>query len=788
MAAALAAAALSGGGSATPQVPMSEVIVTLKAPSLTAFGRSLTSAQHAGYEQELAAAQAEAAHNIRALTPLASIRWRYRIVADGFAVVLPSADVSRLAHVPGIAEVWPNVTYHSLSLRVMHTGKSAKIVNSPELIGADKLWGATLATAGNGMKIGIIDDGLDTPHPYFDAANFNYPPGFPKGDTAAATPKVIVERAFAPAKPVYKYATVPFDPTQSFHATHVAGIAAGDHGTNTGDGVISGIAPNAYLGNYKALTIPTPDFGLDGNSAEIAEAIESAVADGMNVINLSLGEPEVDPKRDIVVRAIDAAAKAGVVPVVAAGNDFDQFGYGSISSPATAPDAITVAATTATDGIADFSSGGPTPVSLELKPDVSAPGVDITSSLPPDQGGPYGELGGTSMASPHVAGGAALLKEIHPDWTVAQIKSALVQTADPVRDDSGHEISVLREGGGLINLPRANAPLFFASPTAVTFALNGGSHSVALTDAGGGPGSWNVTTQVQDPEHGVTFNAPASVSIPGTLSVTAKTTAAANSGDVTGFFVLTHGSDTRRIPFWVEVDHPLLGTEPARTLSRPGTYTATTRGGESKVSRYRFPTSGDVSYPGPEVVYRVKVTSAIANFGVAVTSGSAVPHVVFAGDENHLVGYTGLPQVLNPYFKSFGTVRPVAGAILPGPATYEIVFDTRSAASAGPFTFRFWKNDTSPPRLRISSRSHGRIVVSIADSGSGVDPRSINATLDGHPVEGRFADGRLTIDTSAGRHQLSVAASDYQELKNMEDVAKIRPNTATLTRTVVVVG
>jgi len=64
----------------------------------------------------------------------------------------------------------------------------------------------------------------------------------------------------------------------------------------------------------------------------------------MNVINLSLGEPEVDPSRDLVVRAIDAAAAAGVVPVVAAGNDFSDFGYGSVSSPGSAPDAITVAA------------------------------------------------------------------------------------------------------------------------------------------------------------------------------------------------------------------------------------------------------------------------------------------------------------------------------------------------------------------------------------------------------------------------------------------------------------
>jgi subtilisin family serine protease len=758
-------------------VPTTEVVVTLKAPALTAFGRSLTSARHAGYARELAAAQREAARQISSAIPSARIRWRYRIVADGFAVVVPKTEVSRLSRLPGL-EVWPNVRYHALSLQV---------VNSPELIGADKLWGAGLATAGNGMKIGIIDDGVDAAHPFFSAAGLSYPPGFPKGQTSLATPKVIVQRAFAPASPSYHYATAPFDPTQSFHATHVAGIAAGDHGTSTGAATISGIAPNAYIGNYKALSIPTPDFGLDGNSAEIAAAIEAAVADGMNVINLSLGEPEVEPSRDLVVHALEAAAKAGVVPVVAAGNDFNQFGYGSISSPANAPDAITVAATTASGQIADFSSGGPTPVSLELKPDVSAPGVAITSSLPPGQGGPWGELGGTSMASPHVAGGAALLKERHPSWTVAQIKSALVLTADPVRDEAGREVSVLREGGGEVDLPRADNPLVFAAPTNVTFPINGGSRSIALTDAGGGSGTWTVTTELQGRgQQGVEITAPSSVGVPGSLTVSSAVSDQARSGNVTGFFVLTKGGETRRIPFWLDVDHPVLGTEPTKPLASPGVYKSNTLKGKSKVSRYRFPTTGDGSYPGPEIVYRVHITRPLANFGVAVLSGQAVPHVVYAGDENHLVGYPGLPQALNPYLKSFGEDRPVAGSILPAPGTYDIVFDTRSRASAGPFEFRFWKDDTRPPTIHIVSARNELVVVSVKDGGSGVDPRSVAATVDGRPANARFAHGTLTFRADRGSHQIEVTASDYQELKNMEDVVKIKPNTATLARTVVV--
>ena len=245
------------------------------------------------------------------------------------------------------------------------------------MIGADKLWGSGLETAGNGMKIGIIDDGARRePQVLRPDRASSYPPGFPKGQTQFTTPEgdrpAHVRAGLAGLREFADDALRP--DSESFHATHVGGIAAGDHGTLAGNIRLSGVAPNAYLGNYKALTIPTPNFGLDGNAAEIAAAIEAAVSDGMNVINLSLGEPEVEPKRDIVVHAIEGAARAGVVPVVAAGNDFDEFGYGSVSSPATRRrDHRRGGDDDGRDR--DFSSAGPTPVSLQLKPDVSAPGV-----------------------------------------------------------------------------------------------------------------------------------------------------------------------------------------------------------------------------------------------------------------------------------------------------------------------------------------------------------------------------------------------------------------------------
>jgi hypothetical protein len=253
-------------------------------------------------------------------------------------------------------------------------------------------------------------------------------------------------------------------------------------------------------------------------------------------------------------------------------------------------------------------------------------------------------------------------------------------------------------------------------------------------------------------------------------------------GDVTGFVVLTRGTDVRRIPFWFVVAPPALaGTRPF--LLHPGVVHATTAGGASRISSYRYPTGGDVTYPGPERAYRVRVNGRAANFGAVTLAGRAVPHVVFDSDGNRLVGYVGVPTDLNPYRSLFGRGVPVAGAVLPAPGVYDIVFDTRSAASAGPFTFRWWLNDVTPPKLRVTSL-RGGITIAASDAGSGVDPSSAVTTLDGRRVTPPFSHGAFHIHARKGSHKLVLQVGDYQESKNMEDVAPILPNTATLRLTV----
>jgi subtilisin family serine protease len=772
LAAATAAVVLLGGsaqGRSALGGPRVEVVVTL----------------HGAQEPFLA--------RLRAAVPGATVRWRFRTVFDGVAVVVPERAVAKVGALPGVETVYPNVAYH------------AQLNSSPQAIGAPELWGPTLSTAGDGIKIAIIDDGVQQTHPFFDPTGYTMPAGFPKGNTAYTTAKVIVARAFAPAGTTYKNATLPFDPGNSFHGTHVAGIAAGNNGTKaTLSGqtlTVSGVAPRAYIGNYKALSIPTPNFGLDGNSPEIAAAIEAAVNDGMNVINLSLGEPEVEPSRDVVVRALEGAAAAGVVPVVAAGNDFEDFGRGSVGSPGNTPSAITVAASSKAGVITSFSSGGPTPISAQLKPDVTAPGLDILSSVPASEG-TWNTFNGTSMASPHVAGAAALLKQRHPTWTVAQIKSALVQTGVPAYVDTAKrtEATTTREGGGFVNLPRADNPLVFASPTGLSFGLVKAAagavvRTVDLSDAGNGAGAWTasvVEQQGHDPAVTVTTSQP---TVPGPLTVTATVGANAVGAEHTGFVVLTRGTDTRRIPYWFLVDRPLLGA-PAATLTKPGAYKGDTSRGAAHVSVYRYPDDPagigiTAAVSGPEQVFRVRIARPVANFGVAVTSGGVSPRIVFAGDENRLAGYTALPVDLNPYRDTWGEKRAIAAAILPLPGSYDLVFD--EAGAGRPFTFRYWVDDVTPPTVKLLSRSvkaGGSLVATVGDAGSGVDPAGIVARLGKTSLPVRLKGNRLTITVFAsvapGPQPFVLTVPDYQETKNTEDVARILPNTRTVTTTVVV--
>ena len=144
-----------------------------------------------------------------------------------------------------MTKVYPNVSYHALR------------TTTPSFIGAPALWGPRLSSAGQGVKIGIIDDGVDRVHPYFTRERIQDAARVPERETNASRREGDRRpRLRAPGAEV-EVRTAPFDPLNSEHATHVAGIAAGNYRTRAGrTRRVSGVAPKAYLGNYKVLTVP----------------------------------------------------------------------------------------------------------------------------------------------------------------------------------------------------------------------------------------------------------------------------------------------------------------------------------------------------------------------------------------------------------------------------------------------------------------------------------------------------------------------------------------------------
>ncbi|MEU2167778.1 S8 family serine peptidase [Micromonospora chersina] len=228
------------------------------------------------------------------------------------------------------------------------------------------------------------------------------------------------------------------------HGTHVSSTIAGSGAAS--NGTRKGVAPGAKLAEGKVC-------GQNGcpTSAILAGMQWAATDVHAKVINMSLGSidsPGIDPLEAAVN---DLSAQTGALFVISAGNNGCSYGSHPVGSPSTADAALSVAAVTADDYIASFSSCGPRTEDSALKPEISAPGVNITAAVP---GGGYGTLSGTSMAAPHVAGAAAILAQQHPDWTGQQLKAALTSSAVEVPWTSTPSIQY---GTGRVDVARAIA-------------------------------------------------------------------------------------------------------------------------------------------------------------------------------------------------------------------------------------------------------------------------------------------------------------------------------------------
>lgn len=433
--------------------------------------------------REIEAAQARMLTELRAKSAGTTVLYTAQRVYNGIAVRVDTLDAEALRSLPGVKAVHPLETVH------LHLSSVIPFLGIPEI------WDPLAeGLTGSGIRIGVIDTGLDYLHPDFggsgEPADYAANNLSQLGDANFPNAKVaggfdFVGDNYNPANEATRMPVPDPDPfDQNGHGTHVSGIASGLGVTAVGNtyggpytrtlniqapGIAPGVAPEATL---YALKI----FGGQGASEVLIPAIEWAVdpdgdgdlSDHLDVLNMSLGSEFGFADSPDSIAANNAAA-AGIIVVASAGNSGDS--YYVAGAPGAAPRVISVAASEDDDPnvssdfpdrLTGFSSRGPSPASdgtLWLKPDIAAPGNRVTSAGALINTNTFlaSTRSGTSMASPLVAGAMALLRQRYPDETVAALKALAMNGAFPDLRQSVNPTPLQipgRAGGGRLNLAR----------------------------------------------------------------------------------------------------------------------------------------------------------------------------------------------------------------------------------------------------------------------------------------------------------------------------------------------
>ncbi|RAS64829.1 subtilase family protein [Lentzea atacamensis] len=392
---------------------------------------------------------------------------------------------------------------------------TATLDRSAAQIGAPQAW--QQGFTGSRVTVAVLDTGIDTTHPDLQGA-------------------VVEEKNFTPA------ATTD---DKFGHGTHVAS-------TITGDGKYKGIAPDAKLVNGKVL-----DDSGSGTESGVIEGMEWAAAKA-EVVNMSLGTNSPSDGTDLVSQAVNRlTAEHGALFVVSAGNSGRP-----VASPAAADAALTVGAVERDDRLAGFSSRGPRIGDGAIKPDITAPGVDIVAAKAKHGviGTPVGEghvaLSGTSMAAPHVAGAAAILAAKNPAWSPLEIKTTLMNSAKP-HADSG----VFDQGAGRVDVARAVISSPVATPASVSFGTARWPHDddqpitkkITYRNTGSEPLTLDLSIAEQKPPATGMFSvSPAKLTVPAGGTAEATVTADTRVAGPDGFYgAAVVASNGARVPIGV---------------------------------------------------------------------------------------------------------------------------------------------------------------------------------------------------------------------------------------------
>lgn len=471
---------------------------------------------------------------------------------NALVVVMPDAQAAALRGIPGVTRITQDRMYWAKLDRVL------TLSNVPQAW--EKLGG--VAKAGLGVGVAILDTGIDTGHPGFKDDSLLQLQGYPRASSAAneklVTRKVIVVRSYEDLAGDKAYGVDATD--NNGHGTNAACASACIiHDTNIG--AIAGAAPKAYLGAYKVLG----DNGGGPNSV-ILKGIDDAVKDGFDVLNLSLGSDIAgDPADDVQVRALNLAADAGHIVVVAAGNAGPD--ENTMNSPGTAEKVITVGSSSSDRSLetgkaepidparlSSFSSRGPNPGNA-LKPDMTAVGDNFftatTRAKDPEKF--YTITQGTSFATPTVAGAAASLKAARPGFTAAHYRSLLINSSSDIK-----QAPVRHQGAGRLDLSASlDAPIAFA-PTSIKFGTGGAAASftreITVTNLLKEPVTVDLSIRGYEGKTSPTLDGPAKLELAaeGSAKVTLKFSGDGLTGEYQGYLVAKNSKNDleSRLPYW----------------------------------------------------------------------------------------------------------------------------------------------------------------------------------------------------------------------------------------------
>lgn len=580
--------------------------------------------------------------------PDLELRHIFTEALNGFSVKGTKGSLDKLAQTSKVESVSPVTTY------------SVQSETNTEIIGAETIRGyfdpKNQRLTGKGITVGVIDTGIDYNHPDLRRS---YKRGYDLVD---------IDDDPMETKGMYGQSTL--------HGTHVAGIIAAN-------GKIQGVAPDAKIIAYRAL-----GPGGSGTTEQVLAAIDKAIKDKVDVLNLSLGNNVNGPDLPISL-ALNRAVDNGIVAVTSSGNSGPNMW--TVGSPGTAAKAISVGASTpllkvpylTIDGtkdtlrlepmqgsmdwkldrsyevvygklgkkedladvagkialiqrgeltfsekawyaqeagavaviifnnmnggfagnldrpidipvatmsrergldivksmasqkilaktniieekdlLASFSSRGPVTSTWEIKPDVVAPGVAITSTIP----GGYLALQGTSMAAPHVAGAAALIKQAHPDWGPEDIKAALMNTAIPIVDGKNVPYKTYEQGAGRIRIPEAIQTDTLVKPASLQFGKfklveRQHEHTQQLTFKNVSNHRMTYRFEVPHQRDGIQFELPQSFSVDAGKEKTVNVTMSVDPNELTkkiheGHLTIMAGSQKVSVPYLYVLEEP----------------------------------------------------------------------------------------------------------------------------------------------------------------------------------------------------------------------------------------